>query len=285
MSTCYNIAGQPDKRYQRCNTTNGAAHSACCAINKTFPDICLDSGLCLASGAGDIGGIFENGCTDIQGTDAACPNACTKRNMAISLHAEIHFWCPKVDGKQRANSHSSPVHNNSTVQVAEVFRCARGKWCCRPGRSNINCCDDGNAQVVSPAQVGNITSSMLDAIRVASGGSSTVSNTTDPNRDADSRTAAVVGGVLGGVLVAALVGLATALWLWRRERRERRALQRQSVPVDPNLAKGAEVVLGDHQSGSGLLEADAMHERVELPEAHRRRSSHELPELPVSTYM
>ena len=40
---------------------------------------------------------------------------------------------------------------------------------------------------------------MLDAIRVASGGSSTGSNTTDPNRDSDSRTAAVAGGAFQGL--------------------------------------------------------------------------------------
>lgn len=284
MSPCYNIAGEPDDTYQRCNKTNSTAHSACCAIKKKFPDICLESGLCLATAARDMGAIFENGCTDIQGADDACPKACMNRNMAIFFYAEICFGCPRIEVKQNANSFSSPVHNNSTVKAAEVFRCVRGKWCCRPAGSNTNCCDDNSAQLVATSKIGNITSSMIDAIRAVSNGSATGGNTTNANSNTDSKTAVVVGGVLGGVLLAALVGLATALWLWRRERRERRVLQRQGVTVDPNSAEGAGVVSGDHQSGAGLLEADPMHERIELPGGHRKRSSHELSELPVRTY-
>lgn len=125
---------------------------------------------------------------------------------------------------------------------------------------------------------------MIDAIRAVSNGSATGSNTTDANSNTDSKTAVVVGGVLGGMLLAALVGLATVLWMWRRERRERRALQRQGTLVGPTSAGGAHVVPGNHQSGAGLLEADPMHERIELPGGHRKRSSHELSELPVRTY-
>lgn len=99
MSPCYNIAGEPDDTYQRCNTANTTAHSACCAIKKKFPDICLESGLCLATAARDLGSIYENGCTDIQGADNACPKACTKRKNTMFFYAQTPFWHPRVDVK------------------------------------------------------------------------------------------------------------------------------------------------------------------------------------------
>ena len=75
---CYGIDGtESDGSQQPCDAD--ADVSACCAINKSRPDICLSSGLCYAQDAGYEGMIYSNGCTDPTGKAKECPHLCPDR--------------------------------------------------------------------------------------------------------------------------------------------------------------------------------------------------------------
>ena len=78
-AACYKIDGSPadDDSHQPCDPD--AEVSACCAINKSKPDICLSSGLCYAQDNGYQGLIYSNGCTDKSGLAAECPHVCPDR--------------------------------------------------------------------------------------------------------------------------------------------------------------------------------------------------------------
>lgn len=74
---CYDVSGaELDLTYTPCNP--GAKHSGCCATNRPWgsPDICLDSGLCLATSGELIGTVVHAGCTDPTGQDEACAKVC-----------------------------------------------------------------------------------------------------------------------------------------------------------------------------------------------------------------
>lgn len=74
---CYGLDGTAlDDSYTPCNS-NGK-HSGCCATKRTdgSPDICLDNGLCMRTQNEMIGTIWQSGCTDKTGKDAACPRVC-----------------------------------------------------------------------------------------------------------------------------------------------------------------------------------------------------------------
>jgi hypothetical protein len=73
---CFGLNGTPlDNSFAPCNP--GAKHSGCCATNRTIgADICLDSGLCMATRGEMAGMIWQSGCTDRTGKDIACPKMC-----------------------------------------------------------------------------------------------------------------------------------------------------------------------------------------------------------------
>ena len=73
---CYSLTGaELDDTFAPCNST--AKHSGCCATNKsTGADICLDSGLCMASSGQYMGTIWQPGCTDSTGMASECPQLC-----------------------------------------------------------------------------------------------------------------------------------------------------------------------------------------------------------------
>ena len=88
---CYSLDGQKlDSSYQPCNP--GAAVSACCALNGTSPenDICLDTGLCQSTSGWFAGFIYADGCTDIDGTAAACPGVCS--HMPSQYNFNVLQW-------------------------------------------------------------------------------------------------------------------------------------------------------------------------------------------------
>ena len=73
--TCYLQNGaHADYTVLPCNPDSEV--SACCALNKTSPDICMDSGLCYATDGEVQGRMYQVGCTDASGKDAACPQYC-----------------------------------------------------------------------------------------------------------------------------------------------------------------------------------------------------------------
>lgn len=75
---CYGIDGsESDGSQQPCNPD--ADVSACCAIKKAKPDICMSSGLCYAQDSGYEGLIYSNGCTDPTGLAKECPHLCPDR--------------------------------------------------------------------------------------------------------------------------------------------------------------------------------------------------------------
>jgi hypothetical protein len=85
---CYRIDGtEADSVYAPCNPS--AKVSGCCAINKSNPDLCLGSGLCMSQDEGYQGFIYANGCTDKTGKDSSCPNPCpnSKSIHLMLLHA------------------------------------------------------------------------------------------------------------------------------------------------------------------------------------------------------
>jgi hypothetical protein len=73
---CYDLGGNAlDNSFAPCNP--GAKHSGCCATKRSSgADICLDSGLCMATRGEFAGMIWQNGCTDRTGKDIACPKMC-----------------------------------------------------------------------------------------------------------------------------------------------------------------------------------------------------------------
>lgn len=73
---CYSLTGtQLDDTFAPCNLT--AKHSGCCATNKkSGADICLDSGLCMATQNEFMGTVWQPGCTDSTGKATECPHLC-----------------------------------------------------------------------------------------------------------------------------------------------------------------------------------------------------------------
>jgi hypothetical protein len=73
---CYGLTGTPlDDTFAPCNRT--AEHSGCCATNKASgADICLDSGLCMATQNEYMGTMWQPGCTDSTGKATECPQLC-----------------------------------------------------------------------------------------------------------------------------------------------------------------------------------------------------------------
>jgi hypothetical protein len=77
QALCYGLDGTKlDSSYAPCSP--GAKHSGCCAINRPAgaADICLDSGLCMATSGVFMGTIWQDGCTDPTGQDPGCPKLC-----------------------------------------------------------------------------------------------------------------------------------------------------------------------------------------------------------------
>jgi hypothetical protein len=83
--SCYSLTGTPlDDTFAPCNPN--AKHSGCCATNKASgADICLDSGLCMATQNQYMGTIWQPGCTDSSGKATECPQLCPG-SMSIQIN-------------------------------------------------------------------------------------------------------------------------------------------------------------------------------------------------------
>ena len=75
---CYNLVGDElGDTFAPCNPDASVA-SACCQTNVTsYGDICLDSGLCMATANEAVGFVFQAGCTDSSGAADGCPTLCS----------------------------------------------------------------------------------------------------------------------------------------------------------------------------------------------------------------
>ncbi|PHH88464.1 hypothetical protein CDD83_7501 [Cordyceps sp. RAO-2017] len=189
---CYWIDGTPsDDSQQPCNPND--EHSACCAINKNNPDICLSSGLCYAQDSGFEGMIYSNGCTDKTGMAAACPHICPDRTNS---------W------------KGGPVINSYNV-----LQCNAGsKFCCRKATDSENCC--GNESAAISVNVGQLRlSTKTTTTTVGAGATATVtpasceaaSSNKSQTGQCPKDNSAVVGGAVGGVLGVALLASLGAL--------------------------------------------------------------------------
>ena len=99
-STCYFVDGSSaDSTHAPC--TPDAKVSACCALNKDQPDICLSSGLCLSQEKDQRGFVYSNGCTDQSGHDAACPHVCPDRTYPFLPSFPPHRICCSLQLFQR----------------------------------------------------------------------------------------------------------------------------------------------------------------------------------------
>ncbi|RDA94740.1 hypothetical protein CP533_6720 [Ophiocordyceps camponoti-saundersi (nom. inval.)] len=187
---CYGIDGVPSEwSFQPCDAD--AAFSACCAMNKTKPDICLSSGLCYAQDTGFEGFIYSNGCTDPTGKADACPHVCPDRTN---------------------NWKGGPV-----VGSYNVLQCREGNhFCCRKALTTENCC--GNADAAVSINVGQLLLPTTTSTVGQTAAPSTTSTVCHPDRAVSAErcpenttSAAVVGGAVGGVMGAALLASLGAL--------------------------------------------------------------------------
>ncbi|PSN62109.1 hypothetical protein BS50DRAFT_137489, partial [Corynespora cassiicola Philippines] len=122
---CYDLQGlELDDTYRPCGS--GAGHSGCCATNKAnHPDICLESGLCMATTNEHVGTIWERGCTDPTGKDPGCHSICSAA----------------------PNDSTSQTDSGQTEQVLawNLQTCDMGTYCCRPASSTKSCCNTPSA--------------------------------------------------------------------------------------------------------------------------------------------
>ncbi|KAL5338032.1 hypothetical protein BJX70DRAFT_399125 [Aspergillus crustosus] len=97
-------------------------HSPCCAL---ATDICLESGLCLASN----GLMYETGCTDPTWEDDACPKVCPDASTN---------WRGKGSGNWTAGEER---------EYWQVQACSGNEVCCRSNSGDGSCCESGDRQL------------------------------------------------------------------------------------------------------------------------------------------
>lgn len=191
---CYHLDGtQADKTHQPCDPD--AEVSACCALDKGNPDVCLSSGLCYAQEPFYRGLIYSNGCTDPSGESGECPHFCPDRRDEWNGGAEVEVW--------------------------NILQCnPGGQFCCRATDDRENCCANSTATVKS--DIGSLvlcpTSSTSEKTRSAPSSTDdpTLSHTSTADCPADDT--ALVGGAVGGALGGALLALVVlTLITWKRK--------------------------------------------------------------------
>lgn len=213
------------KSFGPCNPNSSVG--PCCELYKQNPDVCTDTGLCVAQEDGYQGYLYQNGCTDKTWGDDACPHFCKSMSLQPT--------------RRRTNLTLTFPAANSTIRSMDVLPCGRGVFCCTPYNSGINCCDDkdsrmttsmGRLEVTTPktAAIGGPGSSSTTPTSSASVGASSSANPSSGVTCPKDNTA-VVGGAVGGVLGAALLGAlaALAIVLFKRRGAERSPEYR---PVD-----------------------------------------------------
>ncbi|KAM7202653.1 hypothetical protein V8F33_002579 [Rhypophila sp. PSN 637] len=221
-ATCYNAFGTAIiYDVEACDlSVSGTAgsHSACCNVPKQ--DVCLSSGLCLATWAtGRDTMLWVGGCTDPTWQDPACWNHCV------------------ADAGDNATGYS-------------LTSCSNNTWCC-DGHFNYQADEGGQGDCCQKAftlsegigtAVRQITTNARTTTRSSTGSSAATPTSPNPTSNggngpaatcvpnssagvasgdgSDSKTVAIVGGVLGAVLAASLVAvgvLAFSNWRLRRQ--------------------------------------------------------------------
>ncbi|KAF2009898.1 hypothetical protein BU24DRAFT_496728 [Aaosphaeria arxii CBS 175.79] len=256
---CYGLNGQPQEEgFGPCKT--GTRHSGCCAINRPAGsvDICLDNGLCMATGEGYMGTIWQSGCTDPTGQDPACPKLCPDVRDNFGGLKKVFAW--------------------------NIQTCDFGKYCCREVGDSRNCCNNATAPQIEtnfigafqfPTSTAGIPSSSSISLATTTSAKLSATPTPDATRTSEivgeavstgtpfaqeSTTSqpqttckpdksAVVGGAVGGILGAALLGMmGVIMWMHRKEKRQRRLKEHYEEQFGQNFAYKRTVVVDTESS-------------------------------------
>ncbi|ORY09636.1 hypothetical protein BCR34DRAFT_602641 [Clohesyomyces aquaticus] len=226
---CYSPSGQTlDSTYTTCKPKSGVQHSGCCAST----DICLDSGLCMATNGVYMGTLFQRGCTDPTGQGAGCAKLCP----------------------------STPSVASWNIQT-----CDYGSYCCRASSDHQNCCTDSLAPRFQTTDLGSLQlpTSSSPSSKEPTAPTPATAITTKPNQHPLKRQqttnttttitinsspsanlcpsspsqikliSSIIGGSLGAVILALL---ATILWLAKREKRQRKLKQHYESQVQKSWA-------------------------------------------------
>ncbi|KAF2630982.1 hypothetical protein BU25DRAFT_407550 [Macroventuria anomochaeta] len=209
---CYSLTGaELDDTFAPCNST--AKHSGCCATNRPAgsADICLDSGLCMATKSEYMGTIWQPGCTDSTGKATECPQLCPGANNDFDGLNPVSAW--------------------------NIQTCDFGTYCCRAINDRRNCCNNSTAPRITTSSIGAFqlqTATAVSSSTSTAASSSAIATESSSNLEAtltfkgdvcksERHKTAVVGGAVGGMLGAAVVGLmGVVCWMSKREQRQRK---------------------------------------------------------------
>ncbi|KAL5118158.1 hypothetical protein ACEQ8H_003993 [Pleosporales sp. CAS-2024a] len=212
---CFGIDGSKlDNSYVPCNAN--AQHSGCCATKRAVgADLCLDNGLCMSTSGETTGMIWQAGCTDQTGADVACPRVCPGVSNNFGGLKAIAAW--------------------------NIQQCNYGTYCCRAPNDRLSCCNNTSAPKVTTSigalQLQAVTATPSSSSKSKSAQPSNVvatavsKDTSRPSEDSENlnictkekNQTAIVGGTIGGLFGAIILGLLfVALWLYKKEKRQRR---------------------------------------------------------------
>ncbi|KAL6710390.1 hypothetical protein ACN47E_009336 [Coniothyrium glycines] len=207
---CYGLDGtELDSTYAPCNPD--AKNSGCCATRRTdaSPDICLDNGLCMATNDELMGTIWQSGCTDATGKDAACPRMCPDMNNNFNGLTAVSAW--------------------------NIQTCDYGKYCCRAINDKRSCCNNATAPRITTTFVGAFQASatlgstsaiptqvLATDVSIAPSTDATVKPNIDLCKKARHDTA-IVGGTLAVISSLVILGLSGVIfWMHKKEIRQRK---------------------------------------------------------------
>ncbi|KAF2129510.1 hypothetical protein P153DRAFT_290642 [Dothidotthia symphoricarpi CBS 119687] len=214
--TCYGLDGTKlDNTFAPCKSST--THSGCCATNRSVgADICLDTGLCMATKDEYMGSIWQNGCTDATGNDKACPKMCPDATTSFDGLTPVQAW--------------------------NVQMCDYGTYCCRASNDRKNCCNNATAPRITTKNIGTFqlptqtattpspsATATPSALAIASPAELALDTTTSSSSSRQTlckkerRQTAIVGGAVGGILGSALLAVcAVMFWMHKKEKRQRR---------------------------------------------------------------
>ncbi|KAF2800105.1 hypothetical protein K505DRAFT_356014 [Melanomma pulvis-pyrius CBS 109.77] len=231
---CYNLNGTTlDSSFEPCIPSSGSKHSGCCATNRSSgsPDICLDSGLCMATNDKFVGTIWQNGCTDATGKDEACPKMCPDATSDFDGLNPVASW--------------------------NIQTCNYGSYCCRSTTDKGNCCNNSTAPKFTTSFLGALQlststvsvstsasptalptpSTTLDPAALATTTPNSSASTSAPSPVCKKDQSLLVGGAVGGTLGAALLGLiAVILWIHKKEKRQRKLKEHYEAQFEQSWA-------------------------------------------------
>ncbi|KAK4210307.1 hypothetical protein QBC37DRAFT_428961 [Rhypophila decipiens] len=224
-ATCYNAFGTAlIYDVEACDlSVSGTAgsHSACCNVPKQ--DVCLSSGLCLATWAtGRDTMLWVGGCTDPTWQDPACWNHCVvgdagDQATGYSLTScSNNTWCCDGHFNYQANEGSQGDCCQKAFTLSEGIGTAVRQITTNAGTTTRSSTGSSAASPTSPNPTTNGGNGPA-ATCVPNSSAGAASSTGDGS---NSKTVAIVGGVLGAVLAASLVAvgvLAFSNWRLRRQ--------------------------------------------------------------------